>query len=127
MRPITVLEVTETLFIVDNDDYDDLQINDLLDGVDKYFVDEQIIGPCGSLLEIRASCVGNKRSPGSSIIHVAHFSVIEYLLSIIPDKSLFFSNRNFQNNQPAKLCLRYLNYTNVWKVRPRMIRPSARS
>lgn len=127
LRPITVLEIMEVLVIVDHKDYDDLQIDNLPDGVDKYFVDEQIIRPCGSLLEIRASSVGNKRSSESSNIHLALFSVIEYLLSMIPDKSLLFSNCNFQNNQLARLCLRYLNYTKVWKVRPRMIRPSALS
>ena len=95
LRLIRVLEITEALVILDNDEYDDLRIDYLPDGVDKYFVGEQIIGPCGSLLEIRASSVGNRRSPGSSTIHLAHFSVIEYLPPMIPDKSLLFSNRNF--------------------------------
>lgn len=54
------------------------------------------------------------QSPGSNTIHLAHFSVKEYLLAMIPDKSVLFSNRNSQNGRLAKLCLRYLNYPKVW-------------
>ena len=114
IRPLTVLEITEALIIKDNDNYDDLQSDDLPDDIDRDFVDEQIIGLCGSLLEVRSSNVEKIQSPGSSTIHLAHFSVKEYLLAMIPDKNTIFSSRNSQNGGLAKLCLRYLNYPKVW-------------
>ena len=114
LRPLTVFEITEALLIEDNADCDDLQSDDLPDNVDKDFVDEQIIGLCGSLFEIRSSSAENTQSPGSSTIHLAHFSVKQYLLAMIPDKSVFSSDRNSQNGYLAKLCLRYLNYPDVW-------------
>lgn len=114
LRPVTVSEITEALLIEDNDNCDNLQTDELPDEVDKDFVDEQIIGLCGSLLEIRASSVEKKQSPGSSTIHLAHFSVKEYLLAMIPDKAVSFSDHNYQNSYLAKLCLRYLNYAKVW-------------
>ncbi|MCJ1346752.1 hypothetical protein MMC31_004970 [Peltigera leucophlebia] len=114
LRPLTVLEITEALLIEDNDNCADLRSDELPDDVDKDFVDEQIIGLCGSLLEIRSSGVEKMQSPGSNTIHLAHFSVKEYLLAMIPDKSVLFSNRNSQNASLAKLCLRYLNYPTVW-------------
>ena len=53
------------------------------------------------------------QKPGSNTIHLAHFSVKEYLLAMIPDKRVLFSNRNSQNGPLAKFCLRYLNYPKV--------------
>lgn len=90
LRPLTTLEITEALLIEDNDNCDDLQSDELPDDVDKDFVDEQITGLCGSLLEIRSSSVEKMQSPGSNTIHLAHFSVKEYLLAMIPDKSVLF-------------------------------------
>lgn len=104
MRPLTVSEITEALLIEDNDNCDDLQIDELPDEVDKDFVDEQIIGLCGSLIEIQASTIEKKQSPGSSTIHLAHFSVKEYLLAMIPDKTMSFSDHNYQDCHLAKLC-----------------------
>lgn len=114
LRPLTVSEITEALLIEDNDNCDDLQIDELPDEVDKDFVDEPIIGLCGSLIEIQASIIEKKQSPGSSTIHLAHFSVKEYLLAMIPDKTMSFSDHNYQDCYLAKLCLRYLDYTKVW-------------
>lgn len=114
LRPVTVFEITEALLIEDNDNCDDLQIDELPDDVDKDFVDEQIIGLCGSLLEIRASSVENAQLPGFSTLHLAHFSVKEYLLAMIPGKTVLFPDHISRNGYLAKLCLRYLNYAKVW-------------
>ena len=114
LRPVTVSEITEALLIEDNNNCDDLQIDELPDDVDKDFVDE--IGLCGSLLEIRASSVENAQLSGFSTLHLAHFSVKEYLLAMIPDKTVLFSDHISRNGYLAKLCLRYLNYEKVWIV-----------
>lgn len=107
-RPLTVLEITEALVIDDSDNYQGLQSDELPDNVDRDFVDEQITGLRGSLLEIRSSNVNKIQSLESGTIHLAHFSVKEYLLAMIPDESTIFSGYNSPNGRLAKLCLRYL-------------------
>ncbi|KAH8656462.1 prion-inhibition and propagation-domain-containing protein [Ilyonectria robusta] len=51
LRPLTVCEVTEAVLI---DESEDLPIDDLPDPVDDDYIDSEIVGLCGPLLEVRS-------------------------------------------------------------------------
>ena len=78
-RPLTVHELTEALIVEMEDCGTRLPSGFLPDSWDKDYVDEQILGLCGALVEIRSV------SPGQSLavqtIHLAHFSIKEYLFT----------------------------------------------
>ncbi|KAI9792435.1 MAG: hypothetical protein M1816_002319 [Peltula sp. TS41687] len=121
LRPLTVLEMTEALISDDDaDDCEDLRIDELPDNIDQEYLEDEILGLCGSLLEIRAT--SSEQTLGLRTVQLAHFSVRQYLLSAIPEtrshfmNSIQFSNQAFQNNELGKACLRYLNYRTTWKT-----------
>ena len=118
LRPLTILELTEALLIVD-EDCEDLSVDELPDAIDEDYVSSEILGLCGSLLETRKAAP--EQDLGSMTIHLAHFSVKQYILHNIPAQEglpmanvrLRASNETFQSNILAKLCLRYLNFRSV--------------
>ncbi|KAK2035778.1 hypothetical protein LZ31DRAFT_446670, partial [Colletotrichum somersetense] len=118
LRPLTVCEIAEAVLI--NDDWDDLPVDELPDSVDDYYIDSEILGLCGSLIEVRGTSPGS--SAGSRKIHLAHFSVKQYLLCKIPSRqatllaneSLRASNEVIEGITLAKLCLRYITFQRVW-------------
>jgi ankyrin repeat protein len=120
LRPLTILEITEALLIVD-DNREDLLVDELPDAIDEDYVSSEILGLCGSLLEIQKAAP--KQDLGSMTIHLAHFSVKQYILCNMPaqgglltaNERLRASSEAFQSNILAKLCLRYLNFRNVWQ------------
>ncbi|KAF6788786.1 ankyrin repeat domain-containing protein 52 [Colletotrichum sojae] len=118
LRPLTVCEITEAVLI--NDDCDDLPIDDLPDAIDDDYIESEILGFCGSLIEVRGTTM--ESSPGLKMINLAHFSVKQYLLCKIPsqqagllvNESLRRSNEATENVILAKLCLRYISFQQVW-------------
>ncbi|KAF6805834.1 ankyrin repeat domain-containing protein 52 [Colletotrichum plurivorum] len=118
LRPLTVYEITEAVLI--NDDCDDLPIDDMPDAIDDDYIESEILGFCGSLIEVRGTTM--ESSPGLKMIHLAHFSVKQYLLCKIPsqqagllvNESLRRSNEATENVILAKLCLRYISFQQVW-------------
>ena len=122
LRPLTIVEITEALLIVDDDNCEDLSVDELPDAIDEDYVSSEILGLCGSLLETQK--VAPKQDLGSMTIHLAHFSVKQYILCNMPaqggllmvNERLRASNETFQSNVLAKLCLRYLNFQNVWQA-----------
>jgi ankyrin repeat protein len=119
-RPLTILEITEALLIVD-DNCEDLSVNELPDAIDEDYVSSEILGLCGSLLETQNTAP--KQDLSSMTIHLAHFSVKQYILCNMPAQGLLMvnerlraSSETFQSNTLAKLCLRYLNFRNVWQA-----------
>jgi len=118
LRPLTILEITEALIV--DDDAEDLSIDELPEAIDEYYISTEIQGLCGSLLETRKAA--EKQDLGSMTIHLAHFSVKQYILCNLPvqgelivNERLRVSSETFQSNILAKLCLRYLNYQIVWR------------
>ena len=102
---------------MDDDDCDDLLVDQVPDAIiDEDFVNNEIIRLDGSFSEIQPIDVRGEQSSGFKTIHLAHFSVRQYLLSRIPDKSVLFSDNKFQSYHLAKLCLRYLNYAKTWDL-----------
>ncbi|KAH8598504.1 prion-inhibition and propagation-domain-containing protein [Bisporella sp. PMI_857] len=120
LRPLTILEITEALLIVD-DECEDFPVDELPDAIDEDYVRSEILGLCGSLLETRKAVA--KQDLGLMTIHLAHFSVKQYILCHMPvqegllmdNERLRASSETFQNNLLAKLCLRYLNFRSVWR------------
>ncbi|KAH7308871.1 hypothetical protein BKA65DRAFT_361242, partial [Rhexocercosporidium sp. MPI-PUGE-AT-0058] len=121
LRPLTILEITEALLIVDDDSCEDLPVDELPDTIDEDYISSEILGLCGSFLETRKAVPD--QDLGSMTLHLAHFSVKQYVLSNMPDlgglftanKQLRVSNETFQSNVLAKLCLRYLKFPIVWQ------------
>ncbi len=158
LRPLTVGELTEALVVhVDDDDCDksdgsgsddtgygddDLRLDELPDMLDKYYVDDQIVDLCRSLVVVRGGPDGDTASKtqpasdapqplSSQTVHLAHFSVREFLLAVSPPLPqgvmrgidvVPFADLAAQNNHLATLCLRYLQYPTVWAT-PRDARP----
>ncbi|RDW85385.1 hypothetical protein BP5796_03710 [Coleophoma crateriformis] len=121
LRPLTILELTEALLIMDDNDFEDILLDELPDTIDEEYVNGELLGLCGSFLDIQ------KKEPnqdlGSRTIHLAHFSVKQYILcnmsaqgGLLPaNEQLRATNEAFQSNIVANMCLRYLNLRNVWQ------------
>jgi ankyrin repeat protein len=136
LRPLSILEITEALLIPnDNDDIDNtddidgaedndcegLLLDELPDIIDKEYIKSGIFDLCGSFLE--SQTIAADTDLGSMTIHLAHFSVKQYILgkmtlsgaSIIVNKRFLSANEASQSNILAMLCLRYLDCQIVWK------------
>ncbi|KAJ5806319.1 uncharacterized protein N7503_003921 [Penicillium pulvis] len=120
LRPLKVQELAEALLI--SEDCDDVLVNETPDYIDTDFVNNGILGCCGSLLDIRK--MEGEHGIGVRTVHLAHFTVKQYLLG-----NFFAMGRLSQLNNAlecfmeldehtllAKMCLRYLNCLEVWQV-----------
>ncbi|KAH8670344.1 ankyrin-1 [Tricladium varicosporioides] len=118
LRPLTILEITEALLIVDNDS-EDLSVDEWPDTIDEDYVNSEILGLCGSLIETQKAVA--KQDLGLMTIHLAHFSVRQYILCNMPaqgrllmvNERLHASSEAFQSNELAKLCLCYLKFRSL--------------
>ncbi|KAK7426549.1 hypothetical protein QQZ08_007008 [Neonectria magnoliae] len=116
LRPLTVCEITEAILI---DESEDLLLEDLPDAVDDDYVDSEIVGLCGPLLEVRNESTAP--SAGRQTVHLPHFSVRQYLLCKLPtpdwiqqNDRLQTSHEQLQNTVLAKACLQYIGLHQVW-------------
>ncbi|SPO00191.1 related to ankyrin [Cephalotrichum gorgonifer] len=122
VRPLTVYEITEALLI--DIDYDDLPVDEMPDSVDQDYIDSEILGVCGSLMEVRS--VASECSAGLKTVHLTHFSVKQYFLHRMSDRgSLLSANERLRssseaahNTELARMCLRYVNMKSVWTEGP---------
>ncbi|WDK23059.1 hypothetical protein CGRA01v4_14350 [Colletotrichum graminicola] len=116
VRPLTVFEMTGAVLV--DDDCDDLALDEFPDSVDDDYVDSEILGLCGSLIEVR----GSKSPVGWREVHLAHFSVKEYLLFKIPSRGTILLanerlralNESIESTALAKLRLQYIRFPRVW-------------
>lgn len=117
VRPLTVAEMTEALLI--SEDCDEIQVDQLPESIDMDYIDNGISFYCGSLLDIRsphAEC-----DDGEKTIHLAHFSVKQYLLYNFPKDPRFLQldlspgsfTEHFEHTLLSKMCVRYLNSPGV--------------
>ncbi|CAI6098822.1 unnamed protein product [Clonostachys chloroleuca] len=120
LRPLTVQEITEAVLIMDSWE---LLSEDLPDEIDDDYIESEIIGLCGTLLEIRNSPANS--APADRTLHIPHFSVREYLLSKLPIPSFIggyefveeFLNANCEklhHTLLARACVQYISLTQVW-------------
>uniref|UniRef100_A0A8H7K4T2 Prion-inhibition and propagation HeLo domain-containing protein n=1 Tax=Bionectria ochroleuca TaxID=29856 RepID=A0A8H7K4T2_BIOOC len=116
LRPLTVQEITEAVVIMESGE---LLSEDLPDEIDDDYIESEIIGLCGTLLEIRNS--STNAAPADRTLHIPHFSVREYLLSRLP--SPLFVERygvlsatceKVQHTLLAKTCIQYISLNQVW-------------
>ncbi|KAJ6439237.1 ankyrin repeat domain-containing protein 52 [Purpureocillium lavendulum] len=126
LRPLTVCEITEAALI---DESEDFPLEDLPDDVDDAFVNSEIIGLCGPLLEVRNDPIDP--SPSRRTVHLPHFSVRQYLLYQLPtpgwirqNDTLRTSYEQLQNTLLAKACLQYVSFRQVWEDIPHDSLPS---
>ncbi|KAH8887581.1 hypothetical protein GQ53DRAFT_623347, partial [Thozetella sp. PMI_491] len=120
VRPLTVLELTEALLIVDDDASNDISSEDLPETIEKEYIETEILGICASLVELQH--VGPERDLGAAVVQPVHFSAKQYILAhtpipgtIIVNHKLGQSNDDRHNNILAKMCLRYLSLLNAWE------------
>ncbi|KAI1384141.1 uncharacterized protein F4822DRAFT_62342 [Hypoxylon trugodes] len=118
LRPMTILEITNALLLVDAE-CDDL-LEELPDAIDNEYIATEILDLCASLIETR----GTSSDPAALTIHLTHFSVRQYILccmpapgdELLPNEQLRAGNEKVQSNVLAIICLRYLtNYNEVWE------------
>jgi len=67
---LMILEITKALLII-NDNGKDLSVDELADAIDEDYVNSEILGLCGSLLETPKAA--SKQDLGSMTIDLAHF------------------------------------------------------
>jgi hypothetical protein len=120
MRPLTVREIVDALIIFDdNDDCDDLLRDELPDFLDRYFVDDEIIGLCNGLVVF--SRTGTSSDVSLATIHLSHHSVREFLVTApfpqfhTDGDGVPFHDHTAHNNRLASLCLRYLQFQGAWE------------
>jgi hypothetical protein len=119
LRPLTILEISDALLVVDEDSCDDLLVSDLPDDIDDEYVNTEIVELYASLVEIQGAA--SKLNLGSMTVHLAYFSVKQYILynmyapRLSDMNQLIHSNKVNEYNILAKVCLRYLNFRKIWQ------------
>ncbi|KGO77047.1 NACHT nucleoside triphosphatase [Penicillium italicum] len=119
LRPLSVCEIAGALLI--SADCDEVRFDEAPDRISESFIKAKIMRLCGSLIDIRSPQLGC--DPGSRTLHLAHFTVKEYLVCNLPvpgtllqlNSSLKFSIEGTENTLAAKMCLCYVNCEEVWK------------
>ncbi|PNP52966.1 hypothetical protein THARTR1_06481 [Trichoderma harzianum] len=127
-RPLTVREMAEALAVSSNNSQSKYPHEDLPDpfteeDLNEDYVDNYILKPCGSLIELRKE---HADAPlASQTIHFVHFSVKEFLLRNLFDintlldqinrgnrsgRKLCFEEEKIEHHQIAGLCLQYMCY-----------------
>ncbi|KJK61914.1 Ankyrin repeats 3 copy [Aspergillus parasiticus SU-1] len=117
LRPLTIGEISGALVISEDEG---LLLDDLPDSIDEDYVNTEIIDLCGSLLDVRDP--QGKGDARLKTVHLAHFSVKEYLLRNLPiegkalqlDAALSSSTEVIENMILAKKCLRFVNSQEAW-------------
>ncbi|RSL58329.1 hypothetical protein CEP51_014090 [Fusarium floridanum] len=104
LRPLIVCEITEAVLIVE---FEDLPLDDLPDAVDDDYVDSEIIGLCGPLLEVRNDPADP--SVGRRTIHLPHFTVRQFLLRQLPTPDWIQQNDRLQISYE-----KYVSLRQVW-------------
>ncbi|UKZ78293.1 hypothetical protein TrVFT333_006029 [Trichoderma virens FT-333] len=120
IRPLTVAEVAEAVLISFEDE--ELPVDELPDYIDDDYVNSEITGVLGSLLDIRKTSI--ELDPGLSTLRLTHFSVKQYFLShdsasgdtLQANEKLISSNERAENTTLAQFCLRYIHYEQVWQL-----------
>ncbi len=110
-RPLTIAELSEIVAVLGGDDDDSPQFDDLPDPFDSEYVDSEILGLCGSFIELRAA--GTETKWESQTVHLIHYSAEEFLLGNRDDAP--FLDRPLQHSNLLRCCLAYLNDEATWQ------------
>ena len=118
IRPLTVQELVEALIIEIDEDSEAFCEDDLPADIDVEYIHNEIKGLCRSFIDIRDE-TGNTPLRMNTV-HLAHASVREYLITILPvplragpypDQDI---NVAAHHAMLASHCLRYLNHDGAW-------------
>ncbi|KAK6703586.1 hypothetical protein SNK04_013514 [Fusarium graminearum] len=128
IRPLTVGEITEAVLI---GNFDDFPLDDLPDEIDDDYVETEIVGLCAPLIQMIHRCE-DKVTGGSAArqtVHLAHFSVKEFLLTQLPAPGAIQANTSlvsqYQHTLLATACLQYINFENIWADTADLTAPGA--
>ncbi|KAJ5623014.1 hypothetical protein N7490_011619 [Penicillium lividum] len=120
VRPLTVNEMAGALLVAEEND--EVLLEEIPYEIDEDYIEIEILKDCNSLLEIRTPQA--EFSAGMKTIHLAHFSVKEYLLQVLyipsPSQGLRLNPMSqlsvdgIQGILLGKMCLQYLNCQAVW-------------
>ncbi|KAL9622121.1 MAG: hypothetical protein Q9160_003464 [Pyrenula sp. 1 TL-2023] len=125
IRPLKVKELAEALTVSGNDDLTEYPHDDLPDMwadsfVDEDYVNEVILGRCGSLIELRSKTTNDPLADRT--VHFVHFSMIEYFNSLTPAdplaQKLGLRERNTEELYLSEICLHYLTLDVFRNVSP---------
>ncbi|CEI70769.1 hypothetical protein FVEN_g749 [Fusarium venenatum] len=117
IRPLTVDEITEAVLI---GDYEDFPLDDLPDEIDDDYVDTEIVDLCAPLIQMihRREEKENDSPVGQQTVHLAHFSVKQFLLTQLPAPVTIQTNGSlrsqYQHSLLATACLQYINFRYAW-------------
>ncbi|UZP43317.1 hypothetical protein NXS19_011133 [Fusarium pseudograminearum] len=117
IRPLNVAEITEAVLI---GDFEDFPLDDLPDEIDDDYVETEIVGLCAPLIQMIHRCEdkGTGSLAARQTVHLAHFSVKEFLLTQLPAPGAIQANTSlvsqYQHTLLATACLQYINFENTW-------------
>ncbi|CAG9956645.1 unnamed protein product [Clonostachys rosea f. rosea IK726] len=117
-RPLTIGEIAEAILL--DETLDDFPIDELPDSIDDDYINTEIAGLCGPLVEVRSKPADQQ--PQLRTIHIAHFSIREYLISKLPignlrsNESLQVSNERVHQSFLSRLCLKYITCRSTWNA-----------
>lgn len=120
-RPLTVCEIAAVLMVRVEDNAINHEMGDLPDNIDEDYINSEIVGICGSLVEAR---IQDGDWIGHRTIHLIHPSVREFLLHGSMPNLMLPVRRPSQPNmilEPsevhaylATICLGIVNYDDSW-------------
>lgn len=114
LRPLSVYEMVDAVLL--RTDTDDFPEDELPDDIDAEYINEEILGLCGSLLEVHHT---TEENIGLSTIHLPHFTVKQFLLVNLPnlttETALQRSYEASENLRLGELCLRYVLSPYAWQ------------
>ncbi|KUM59493.1 hypothetical protein ACN42_g7648 [Penicillium freii] len=119
LRPLSVYEMAGALLI--SADCDEVRLEGVPGRINENYIKTEMMELCGSLIDIRSP--EGECDPGSRTVHLAHFTVKEFLLCNLPvqggllqlNSSLKFSTEGMENTLAAKMCLCYVDCDEVWQ------------
>jgi ankyrin repeat protein/archaellum biogenesis ATPase FlaH len=116
LRPLTIGEIAEAVLLLSDTCYD-FPVDSLPDEIDDDYIDSEVLGLCGPLLEVRGP---TSDTPSQRTVHLAHFTVKQYLILQIPIKTLEPNERlrkateRMHSTVLARLCLAYVRSKSSW-------------
>ncbi|CAI7614169.1 unnamed protein product [Penicillium viridicatum] len=119
LRPLSICEMAGALLI--SADCDEVRFEGVPGRINENYIKTEMMELCGSLIDIRSP--EGECDPGSRTVHLAHFTVKEYLLCNLPvqggllqlNSGLKFSTEGMENTLAAKMCLCYVDCEEVWQ------------
>ncbi|KAJ5426965.1 hypothetical protein N7465_002035 [Penicillium sp. CMV-2018d] len=119
LRPLSVYEMAGALLI--SADCDEVRVEGVPGRINENYIKTEMMELCGSLIDIRSP--EGECDPGLRTVHLAHFTVKEYLLCNLPvqggllqlNSGLKFSTEGMENTLAAKMCLCYVDCDEVWQ------------